>query len=64
MDLKSLFLKAYANVPLGLRGEIIVVYENEPMTWNVVKVEVDNNTEKSVVILHKLFELGIIKNEW
>ncbi|MBU1071173.1 hypothetical protein KKG65_02040 [Patescibacteria group bacterium] len=63
MDLKTIFLNSYANVPLGLRGEIIVVLDGQPMTWNVVKVEVDSNTQKAKEILQKLFELGIIKNE-
>jgi transcription elongation factor GreA-like protein len=57
---KEKFLKIYANLPLGIRKEIIVVLENEPFTWSAVYVEVFNNTEKSIVLLKKLEEMKII----
>ena len=56
-DLKSRFYKTFANLPLGVRGEIAVVVDNEPMSWNVLKLEVDNNTvlgKKGLEILDKL----------
>jgi len=43
-----------------MRGEIIIVIEKEPLTWNSVKIEVDNDTEKSKIILDKLKNIGII----
>lgn len=58
--LRERFLEIYANIPLNLRREIILVLEKEPITWNVVYVEVFNNTEKSMKILQKLRELKII----
>lgn len=60
MSLRERFLKIYANLPLTLRGEIILVLDNEPITWNVAYIEVYNNTEKSIKILKKLEELKII----
>lgn len=60
MSLRERFLKIYANLPLALRGEIILVLDNEPITWNVAYIEVYNNTEKSIKILKKLEELKII----
>ena len=60
MDSREIFLRVYANLPLGLRGEIILVLEDRPISWNVAYVEVYNNTEKSIKILKKLEEIGII----
>lgn len=59
-ELKAKFLKIYANLPLALRKEIILVLDKEPITWNVAYVEVFNNTEKADKILKKLEELKII----
>ncbi|HLD80764.1 MAG TPA: hypothetical protein VJA40_02065 [archaeon] len=59
-DLKTRFLNIYANLPLGLRKEIIVVLDNEPITWNVAFVEVSNNTPKGLQILKNLEGLKII----
>jgi hypothetical protein len=61
MDRKAQFLRIYANLPLGIRQEIILVLEDKrPITWNVAFVEVQANTSLSVIILEKLEKLGII----
>jgi len=54
------FLKIYANLPLGLRNEIIVSLDKEPLTWNSAYIEVVNNTPKGNEILQKLVEMEII----
>jgi len=58
------FLRAYANLPLNTRTEIILVLEEEdikrPITWDVAYLEVKNNTPVSEKILEKLEELKII----
>lgn len=54
------FLKAYANLPLAVRREIILVLEREPITWDVAYLEVKNETETGKKILKKLEELKII----
>ncbi|MBI4098850.1 MAG: hypothetical protein HY437_02365, partial [Candidatus Magasanikbacteria bacterium] len=52
---KEKFLQIYANLPLGLRQEIILVLEDgKPITWNVVFVEVESDTPLGKVILEKL----------
>ncbi len=61
MNLQAKFLQIYANLPLNQRTEIVVVVDNEPFTWNAIKIEVENNTDKGNEILGKLVELGIIK---
>lgn len=46
MNLKTKFLQIYANLPLGQRNEIIVVIDDEPLTWNVARIEIENDTKK------------------
>lgn len=58
---KEQFLKIYANLPLGVRKEIILVLDNYgPITWDVAYIEVTNDTALSKIILTKLQELEII----
>lgn len=54
------FQQIYANLPLNQRKEIVIVIDDEPLSWNAVKIEVDNDTEKAQEILEKLVKLGII----
>ncbi|MEK7543675.1 MAG: hypothetical protein AAB557_02310 [Patescibacteria group bacterium] len=60
MTLKERFYKVYNNLPLNLREEVIVVLSNEPITWKVAKLEVDQDTELSRIILEKLDGLGML----
>ena len=61
MSNKENFLKIYANLPLGVRQEIILVLDdNRPITWNVAYVEVAADTILSKDILDKLERLKII----
>lgn len=61
MGKKENFLKIYANLPLGIRQEIILVLEdNRPITWNVAFIEIESNTPLSKIILEKLENLKII----
>jgi hypothetical protein len=59
-NLKEKFLKVYANIPLGLRSEIICVLEDRPISWDVAFVEIDQDTPKSKIILEKLDKLKLI----
>jgi len=60
MSAKSIFLQAYANLPLNQRSEIIVVIDDEPLTWHSAKIEIENNTDKGKEILEKLYKMGIL----
>jgi hypothetical protein len=60
MKNREKFLKIYANVPLGVRREIILTLDDQPITWNVAYIEVYNNTKLGDVILHKLHKLEIL----
>ena len=55
------FQKIYANLPLSQRNEIVVVIDNEPLTWNAARIEVDNDTKKGKQILEILVKLKIIQ---
>src|SRR3989339_1400711 len=60
-NLKQRFYKVFANLPLNLREEVILVLEKRgPITWQVAYLEVDNETELGKIILQKLAELEII----
>jgi hypothetical protein len=60
MGLKEDFLRIYSKIPIPLRDEIVLVYENNPLTWNVINLEVKNNTKLSETLLKKLKELGLL----
>ncbi|MCJ7740903.1 hypothetical protein MUP32_06370 [Candidatus Microgenomates bacterium] len=60
MDLKEKFYKVYNNLPLNLRDEVIIVIGEEPVTWKVARLEIDQNTKLAQTILEKLDALHII----
>ena len=53
-------MKIYANLPLGMRDEIVVVVNNEPLTWNAAKLEIEQNTPKGKEVLKILTSLKIL----
>lgn len=60
-QLKQRFHKVFANLPINLREEVIlVVPEKGPITWQVAYLEVDSDTELGTMILEKLSDLKII----
>ncbi len=61
MDLKAKFLKVYANLPLGVREEVIIVIDGEPLSWKAAQLEVEQNTKKGKEILEQLNKLQILK---
>lgn len=61
---KAQFNKTYANIPLGLRDEIVVIIGNNiPLSWNAAKIEIDNDTDKVDEILDKLSKLGLLRED-
>ena len=55
------FFKVYANLPLNLRDEVVVVLpEKGPLTWNVAYLEISAGTKIGENIIEKLVELQII----
>lgn len=60
MDNRAKFFEVYANIPLGVRNEIIVVVDGEPLSWKAAKLEVEQDTPKSKEILDILTKLKIL----
>jgi hypothetical protein len=61
MQGKDRFLKVYANLPINLRNEVIVILPNiGPVTWNVAFLEIDGETELGKDIITTLVDLKII----
>lgn len=60
MTNKEKFFKTYANLPLNLRDEIILVINDEPITWKVAYLEISNDTKLAKQILEKLEALEFI----
>lgn len=59
--LKEKFLRVYANIPLGVRQEIVAVLEDgRPITWDVAFIEVHEDTRISEQILRKFERMQII----
>ncbi len=54
------FVKIYSNLPLNVRKEIVLVIDDEPITWNVAYREIRGKTELGKTILKKLEALKII----
>lgn len=57
---KERFLKTFANLPLGVRKEIVLLLNGEPITWDVAFIEVNNDTEISTAVLENLETMEII----
>jgi len=61
MENKETFLKIYANLPIGIRQEIVLVLDDgRPITWDVAYIEVTSDTPMAKIILEKLKKLEFI----
>ncbi|MFQ5621725.1 MAG: hypothetical protein ACE5FT_07890 [Candidatus Nanoarchaeia archaeon] len=58
--MKEQFMKAYANLPVPEREQVVVVIDGVPYSWTVAYHEVENDTGLGKKILNKLKELGIL----
>ncbi len=56
------FFKLYSNLPMNLRGEVILVIDDQPITWKVAYNEVSNKTDLGKKIFNKLVDLNILPN--
>jgi len=60
MNKKERFYKVYNNLPLTLRGEVIVVIDDEAISWKLAKLYIDEDTKIGEEILKKLERYGFI----
>ncbi|MEK7622002.1 MAG: hypothetical protein AAB415_02375 [Patescibacteria group bacterium] len=58
--IRERFLQAYANLPLGSRDEIIIVFEDGPVSWKAAYFEIANDTPRGVKVLDKIEKLNIL----
>ena len=58
--MREKFLRAFANLPLNAREEIVVVLEDGPVTWKAAYFEVANNTPRGDEILKQIEKLKIL----
>ena len=58
---KERFYRVYANLPIGLRDQVVIVLpETGPMSWNAAYIEVNSGTKLGDAIVEKLIEHKII----
>ena len=57
---KSRFVRVYGNLSLDLRKEVIMIVEDEPISWNVAFGEIEGGTETGKKILKKMVEMDLI----
>jgi hypothetical protein len=60
-DLKTRFYRTSVDLPISVRDGVAVVVDNMSLSWNVLKIEVDNNTNIGKKGLEILKELGFLK---
>jgi len=60
MKEKDRFLRVFSNLPIDMRKEIILVIDEQPITWNVAFQEIGNETALGKRIIEKLLELELI----
>ena len=59
-DKREKFLKIYAEIPEGLRSDIIVVIDEKTYTWNTSFLEIKEDTDLGKKILKTLVAVVII----
>lgn len=57
---KEDFFKIYSNIPIQERKNVVVVVNNQPISWALAFQEIKNETELGEKILKILKELEII----
>ena len=59
-DKREKFLKVYAEIPEGLRSDIMAVVDGKTYTWDTAYLEVKDDTDLGKKILKTLVTVGII----
>ena len=54
------FMKVYSNLPIKARKEIVIVVDDQPISWEVAYIEIKNKTKLGEKIQQKLEKLEII----
>jgi len=60
-QLRESFLKTYANIPINLREDIVLMLDKlGPVSWNAAYLEIERKSEISEIILEELKSLDLI----
>ncbi len=59
-DKREEFLKTYAEIPEGLRSDIIAVVDGKTYTWDTSYLEIKEDNKLGKKILKTLVAVGII----
>ena len=59
-DSVASFIRLYNNLPLEERKRVVLVFEGQPISWEVARNEIINKTRRGNEILIKLIELKIV----
>jgi len=54
------FYRMYGNLPIPFRKEIVAVVDDEPMSFAVIKLELDNKTEMGNRALQNMIDMELI----
>ncbi|MEY4723169.1 MAG: hypothetical protein RLZZ324_682 [Candidatus Parcubacteria bacterium] len=60
VTLREKFLQAFANVPVSVRDQIILVIHGQPYTWNTACLEVRQDTALGKEIVEGLKNIGLL----
>lgn len=61
---RDTFFRFYANLPIGVRREVVLdLPDRGPISWEVAYREIKVDSELGKVILQKLIDLGFITLE-
>lgn len=59
-ELKAKFMRAYANLPVPERFQVVAVIHEKPYSWDVAYAEISKDTELGNKILKKIKLLGLL----
>ena len=60
MEGKEEFFRVYSNLPLEEREKVVIIINEEPVSWNVAYQHIKNGTKLGDTILKFLKELKIL----
>jgi hypothetical protein len=63
MNLKDRFRLTFIDLPLPERDKVAIVVEGKPLTWNVLRLEVEAGTKIAEESLEILSDLKLLKEK-
>lgn len=63
MSAKSRFLKTFVDLPISERSNVAAVIDGNPLSWNVVKIEIEAETKIGSRVLAFLDKNDLLKKD-